>query len=63
MKYRIKIQIRVQDATGSSSFVLFDRDVTGYFNKPASKFMSNANNVCNLFEHCTFYKYLTPFNI
>nr|XP_043639177.1 uncharacterized protein LOC122610248 [Erigeron canadensis] len=41
---KIKLQVRVQDATGSSSFVLFERDVTGYVNKTASQLISNANN-------------------
>nr|XP_043638077.1 uncharacterized protein LOC122609058 [Erigeron canadensis] len=42
---RIKLQIRVQDDTGSASFVLFQRDVTAYINKPASMLLKKKSKV------------------
>nr|XP_043611794.1 uncharacterized protein LOC122583457 [Erigeron canadensis] len=42
---RIKVQIRVQDDTGSISFVLFERDVTAYIGKPASVLLKKYKKI------------------
>ena len=55
--FRYKLKVRVIDETNSTTFILFDRDVSTLINKSCAKLFESHDNVNFLNVHMSIYAY------